>query len=140
MSNRFSHYGHSLEYGIYIGTLITYAFCYYCQVEDPLIWNKWTLAIFLLKLIAISFFKRYWIRWDISFFLLGWLIYAHSCLWSDLNSSWLSTFNLASYCMLRKDNGAGSGWVAPIPIPPRLFKIILIPILLKKLNGAGRVW
>ena len=140
MSNRFSHYGHSLEYGIYIGTLITYAFCYYCQVEDPLIWNKWTLAIFLLKLIAISFFKRSWIRWDISFFLLGWLIYAHSCLWSDLNSPWLSTFNLASYCMLRNDNGACSGRVVPIPIPPCLFKIILIPILLKKLNGAGRVW
>ena len=38
----------------------------------------------------------------------------------------------------RNDNGAGSGRVAPIPTPPRLLKIILIPVPFKKLNGAGR--
>ena len=37
-------------------------------------------------------------------------------------------------------NGAGSGRVAPIPTPPPLFKIILIPIPFKKLNGAGRYY
>ena len=38
----------------------------------------------------------------------------------------------------RNDNGAGSGRVAPIPTPPRLFKTILIPVSFKKLNGQGR--
>ena len=40
---------------------------------------------------------------------------------------------------IRDGNGAGSGRVAPIPTAPHLFKIILIPIPFKKLNGAGRV-
>ena len=38
----------------------------------------------------------------------------------------------------RNGNGAGSGRVAPIPTPPRLFKINLIPVPFKNLNGAGR--
>ena len=37
---------------------------------------------------------------------------------------------------IRDGNGAGSGRVAPILTPPRLFKIIPIPIPFKKLNGA----
>ena len=39
--------------------------------------------------------------------------------------------------MSKDDNGAGSGWVAPIPIPSHLFKIIIILVPLKKLNGEG---
>ena len=41
---------------------------------------------------------------------------------------------------IRNGNGAGSGRVAPIPTPPRLLKIIPIPVPFKKLNGAGRVF
>ena len=37
--------------------------------------------------------------------------------------------------VFRDDNGAGSGWVAPIPTPLRLFKIIPIPNPFEKLNG-----
>ena len=39
--------------------------------------------------------------------------------------------------MGRDGNGAGSGQVAPIPTPPRLFETILIPVPFKKLNGTG---
>ena len=41
-------------------------------------------------------------------------------------------------CVRRDGNGVGSGRVAPIPTPPRLFKIIPIPVTFKNLNGAGR--
>ena len=48
----------------------------------------------------------------------------------------IPTFNLQS----RDGNGASLGQVRVTPIPtlPRLFKIILIPVPFKKLNGAGR--
>ena len=42
--------------------------------------------------------------------------------------------------VIRDGNGAGFGQVAPIPTPPRLSKIIPIPVPFKKLNGTGQVW
>ena len=41
------------------------------------------------------------------------------------------------FVLYRNNNGEGSGWVAPIPTLSRLFETILIPVLFKKLNGAG---
>ena len=43
------------------------------------------------------------------------------------------------WTMARDGNGAGLGRVGPIPTPPHLFKIILIPVAFKKLNGTGRI-
>ena len=37
----------------------------------------------------------------------------------------------------RNGNGAGLGWVAPIPTLPRLLKTMPILVPFKKLNGAG---
>ena len=45
---------------------------------------------------------------------------------------------LLTYVQTRDGNGAGSRRVTPIPTLPHLFETILILVLFKKLNEAGR--
>ena len=58
------------------------------------------------------------------------LIWYQSVSSSSLPNPWL---------VVRDGNRAGSGWVAPIPTPLRLFETILIPVSFKELNKIGRV-
>ena len=48
-----------------------------------------------------------------------------------------SLIHMLNSVRVRNGYREGSGWVAPIPTPPRLLKTIPIPVSFKKLNGAG---